>query len=260
MEIAEWQDAVQCIKNNATSRQINRLFKVSNDEDYVLPTFYFSLEDIPFSMPGIYFFWLGTCLEYVAVSVVCVYSSIKRSEVYRPDKHIISAAANGDWYECNVLKRFMVASFRPAQNPLYVCPAKPGRPKTLPDDTDARFWAKVELPHKGQWDGGCRRWLGNTNSKGYGRVRIWGKLRLAHRVAYRLAEGEIPVGGRVVRKCGDKLCCNPIHFELRLPKGQKPRRDLILEEEEALRCRVLTGTSNPEEQQRILKELKWWED
>ena len=43
----------------------------------------------------------------------------------------------------------------------------------------------------------------------YGRFRGFS----AHRVAYRLAVGPIPVGYVIAHKCDNKRCCNPSHLE-----------------------------------------------
>ena len=47
---------------------------------------------------------------------------------------------------------------------------------------------------------------------GYGRAAVRKKTETAHRVAYRLANGEIPPGMVVRHMCDNPPCCNPHHL------------------------------------------------
>jgi hypothetical protein len=77
---------------------------------------------------------------------------------------------------------------------------------------------------------GCWNWLGARHSSGAGRY-LWssrdgGNDRYvgAHRVAYYLLTGELPVYLRNL--CGNRLCCRPLHWWAK-PTGRwkpKPRR------------------------------------
>ena len=61
---------------------------------------------------------------------------------------------------------------------------------------------------------GCRIWVGSTNNRGYGLMYMDGRPRLAHRVAFYLANGRWPAEGLVVdHKCGVKACVNPLHLQ-----------------------------------------------
>lgn len=62
-------------------------------------------------------------------------------------------------------------------------------------------------------DNGCLEYTGAT-SCGYGRVRRYGKLLLAHRYAWELAKGEIPDGMFICHKCDNPPCCNVNHLFL----------------------------------------------
>ncbi len=60
--------------------------------------------------------------------------------------------------------------------------------KELTLEMRARFWAKVE-----KRDDGCWNWTACTH-KGYGRFLVWRSNQRAHRIAYQLLVGPIPVG------------------------------------------------------------------
>jgi hypothetical protein len=66
--------------------------------------------------------------------------------------------------------------------------------------------------------GECWEWKGATNAKGYGRVRINGRLELAHRVAFAIWKGTTvltDVGSLLVlHSCDNPRCCNPEHLRL----------------------------------------------
>ncbi len=83
-----------------------------------------------------------------------------------------------------------------------------------------RFDAKVERA-----PGGCWIWKGCVNQGGYGMFTLNGKARIAHRVAYELYVGPIPVGLTLDHTCHDpavcalgnlcphRSCVNPAHLE-----------------------------------------------
>lgn len=62
---------------------------------------------------------------------------------------------------------------------------------------------------------GCRIWMKSCSHQGYGRVRVKGKLKGAHRVAYEEYTGrEIQNGLHVLHKCDTPSCVNPLHLFL----------------------------------------------
>ena len=73
-----------------------------------------------------------------------------------------------------------------------------------------RFWDKVSI---GEPDA-CWLWTAYCEANGYGRFRLGGAARPAHRVAYELAVGAIPEGLVIRHKCDVRACCNPAHLEL----------------------------------------------
>jgi hypothetical protein len=77
-------------------------------------------------------------------------------------------------------------------------------------DLKADFWAKAEpLP----WSG-CWIWMGAEHYRGYGACgTIYGDCR-AHRVAWKMTNGDIPKGMGVLHKCHNPLCVNPEHLYL----------------------------------------------
>jgi uncharacterized protein (DUF2249 family) len=61
---------------------------------------------------------------------------------------------------------------------------------------------------------GCWLWTGWTHRQGYGCLRVDGKTKLAHRVAYEAAYGPFPATIDVCHKCDVTGCINPDHLFL----------------------------------------------
>ena len=85
-------------------------------------------------------------------------------------------------------------------------PAKYTREKAI-----SVFWSKVrKLPGKDA----CWEWLAGCYSSGYGSATYEGKQDRAHRIAWQLANGEIPAGMDVLHKCDNVKCVRASHLFL----------------------------------------------
>ena len=77
---------------------------------------------------------------------------------------------------------------------------------------------------------GCLRWTGSHNHKGYGYIRIDGRLVSVHRAVYEQTHGPIPVGYEIdhvhARGCRYRDCVNPAHLEA-VTHAENHRRRVI---------------------------------
>lgn len=81
-----------------------------------------------------------------------------------------------------------------------------------------RFWSKVERTDS------CWLWTASVGGHGYGQIKIAGRIRTAHRVAYKLAKGAIPDGYLIDHTCMNKRCVNPEHLRLATAKQNAEHR------------------------------------
>lgn len=80
-------------------------------------------------------------------------------------------------------------------------------PSSLTQSEKDRFFEKVFIGSEKD----CWLWLAYTIN-GYGRFRLRGKQCYAHRVAWVIANGEIPDEKLVCHKCDTPPCVNPTHL------------------------------------------------
>lgn len=83
-----------------------------------------------------------------------------------------------------------------------------------------RFWSKVDKTD------GCWLWIANKTPAGYGKVKIAGKTKLAHRVSYELTYGKrIPKNRIILHQCDNPSCVKPEHLSIGTQKQNI--RDMI---------------------------------
>lgn len=71
------------------------------------------------------------------------------------------------------------------------------------------FWAHATVPNAGA----CWEWRASIDRKGYGVQTFRGRTFLAHRVAYFIRHGPIPLGLTIDHLCRNRRCVNPRHLE-----------------------------------------------
>lgn len=95
-------------------------------------------------------------------------------------------------------------------------------------DYEARYPLAEKLAALSEPDpfGGCLLWTGALNDGGYGRVKVRGRFRRAHIVAFEIANGPVPDGLRLDHLCRVRSCINARHLEP-VTSGENTRRGVI---------------------------------
>lgn len=75
-------------------------------------------------------------------------------------------------------------------------------------DLPAKMLARVAVAESGCW-----LWTGSCDPSGYGTLKLEGRTRRAHRLAYELLVGPIPDGLQLDHLCRVRNCANPDHLE-----------------------------------------------
>jgi len=106
-----------------------------------------------------------------------------------------------------------------------------------------RFWSRVKkTPGEGCW-----LWLGSTWIEGYGRIIDQGKQLRAHRVAWELIVGPIPMGMQVLHACDNPPCVRVGPGHLFLGKDAENSADKVIKERHVFGVRVNTAKLYPEQ-------------
>lgn len=63
-------------------------------------------------------------------------------------------------------------------------------------------------------ESGCWLWLGAVNKNGYGKIKYERRHWTAHRLAWQLFKGDIPIDICVLHRCDVPICVNPDHLFL----------------------------------------------
>lgn len=81
----------------------------------------------------------------------------------------------------------------------------------MPPNCPEKFWAKVDR------NGGlesCWLWTCGLGRGGYGKAKYRGRTVSAHRLAWELTNGSVPIGRQLNHSCDNRRCCNPSHLSV----------------------------------------------
>lgn len=81
-------------------------------------------------------------------------------------------------------------------------------PNTL-TGADRAVLARLEAKTIRRADGGCWIWTGDVDHRGYGRLKVDGRMRSMHRLSYALLVGDLVDGLVVHHTCSTRRCWRP---------------------------------------------------
>ncbi len=77
-----------------------------------------------------------------------------------------------------------------------------------------RFWSKIKTSNIHSYNGTpCLEWTAFIDPNGYGKFKLNGKTKRAHRLSYEESKGKIPDGLVMNHICRTRHCVNPDHLE-----------------------------------------------
>lgn len=85
---------------------------------------------------------------------------------------------------------------------------RPLRPSPQGLTLEQRFWAKVQKTES------CWVWTAAGDGDRYGQIKVDGRLRRAHRLAWEFVNGPVPSGMLLDHRCGNRACVNPAHLRV----------------------------------------------
>lgn len=80
--------------------------------------------------------------------------------------------------------------------------------KRISGTVEERLWGRVEKTSA------CWFWTGCKSPEGYGRIRVDGVTKYAHRIAWESQYGPIPKGLMIDHQCRVRHCVNPAHLKV----------------------------------------------
>lgn len=101
----------------------------------------------------------------------------------------------------------LVSVDRPEPIPNTAMPTRPGR--TRPGTPT---WLRI-LAHTDRTSTDCWLWTRTRDTFGYGQIKVAGKPRRAHVIAYEQWIGPVPDGLELDHLCRVRHCVNPLHLE-----------------------------------------------